>query len=502
MGIALDSGGNNLFIADQGNNAVRQLDFTDNQTTTFTTNAMNRPVAVVVDPTDNIFVLNQGAGADGSIVEFNTYGNLLATNTTGLALPTAMAMDGVGNFYIAEQNGVVKRLNVGTNVTAIVTTITNAGTQLQGIAILDDGTIAVSDAGVDVIWQIDPVTYAVSWLAGLTNNPGSTIGIKGFAQLNQPHQLVKAAGDVLLVSDFGNNRLVTVDRSGSITNVLNSTNSLVWFGRSWDPVGPNSTRWVPMAQPVGVAIGSAAVYSSEILYDDIRGISGSGLQPPGIGGGGGSGTNILVVTPLISPNSGYYPMGQTITVLSPNPNVYYTTDGTEPTTNSRAVTMNGNVGSILWFNSTNDLTGLRVKAFVGTNASATVGGQPVSTNNIGIPPGPNTQLYAGIGSTIVIPVVANLVPSDHIMSLQFRWKSHRMAATQTTFPLNFSHCPFSRKRISSPSSLPRRRASPLPYKLCHILIRLHLTSSLRACMSLPSVPMGPYHSTILPLSPC
>jgi len=65
----------------------------------------------------------------------------------------------------------------------------------------------------------------------------------------------------------------------------------------------------------------------------------------------------------ITPNSGYYPMGQTITVVSSNSNVYYTGDGSEPTTDSLPVFITNHVGYIRWFNSTNDLTGLRVKVF-------------------------------------------------------------------------------------------------------------------------------------------
>jgi hypothetical protein len=122
----------------------------------------------------------------------------------------------------------------------------------------------------------------------------------------------------------------------------------------------------------------------------------------------------------IDPYNGYYPMGQTITVSSVNPSVYYTTDGSDPTTNSLSVTMSNNVGFIRWFNSTNDLRGLRVKAFNASGASETVGGQPVTTNTIGVPPDSNPAIYAGIGSQIVVPVVVNLQPNAMIQSYQFR----------------------------------------------------------------------------------
>ena len=122
----------------------------------------------------------------------------------------------------------------------------------------------------------------------------------------------------------------------------------------------------------------------------------------------------------ISPNSGYYPMGQTIAVSSFNPSVYYTADGSDPTTNSLPVTMIGNVGFIKWFNSTNDLRGLRVKAITPGGASDTVVGQPAATNTIGVPPDADPTIYAGIGSQIVVPVVVNLQTNTTIQSCQFR----------------------------------------------------------------------------------
>ena len=122
----------------------------------------------------------------------------------------------------------------------------------------------------------------------------------------------------------------------------------------------------------------------------------------------------------ISPNSGYYPMGQIIAVSSFNPNVYYTVDGSEPTTNSLPVAMTNNVGLIKWFNPTNALSGLRVKAFNTSGASDTVAGQPVTINTIGVPPDCNPAVYAGIGSQIVVPVAVNLQSNATIQSFQFR----------------------------------------------------------------------------------
>ncbi|HVM47623.1 MAG TPA: chitobiase/beta-hexosaminidase C-terminal domain-containing protein [Candidatus Acidoferrum sp.] len=122
----------------------------------------------------------------------------------------------------------------------------------------------------------------------------------------------------------------------------------------------------------------------------------------------------------ISPKSGYYPMGQTVQVMSPGSRVYYTGDGTQPTTNSLWVGLTNSIGYLRWFNSTNDLTGLRVTSFGAGGSSTTVSGLSATTNTIGVPPDFNPVLYAGIGAQIVVPVVVNLQPSVTVKSYQFR----------------------------------------------------------------------------------
>jgi sugar lactone lactonase YvrE len=420
-GITLDSASANLYIADQSNNVVEQLNFANNQTSTYlgAGSGISHPVDVAFDSASHFYVLNQGTGGNGSVLEFDQFQNLLATNASGLAMPTAFTLDNSGNIFVAEQNGLVQEFTPASNTVA---TVTAAGVQLQGIAIFDDGTIAVSDAGNHVIWQINPITKAVSLFSGAVDVPGDTLGSTNFARFNQPHKMIRASGDLVVVADTGTNQLVVMDRMGAVTNVLVTTNSEVWFGRAGDPVQPGNSRFVQMVSPVGVALGSAgAVYSSETFYDDIRKIPNTFLVQYNPNAPLPGTTNTLA-PPTITPNSGYYPMGQTITVESVNPGVYYTTDGSTPTTNSTPVTMVGNVGFISWFNTTNDLTALHVEAINGTNASVMVTGLPVNNSDIGTPPDFNPSIQAGIGSSIVIPVVCNLVSNSQVKSFQFRYE--------------------------------------------------------------------------------
>ena len=288
-GIAYDSIGNYLYVANPPNNTVQQIDLnlTTNATSTvlYSTDGLTNPVSVLEDTNENLYVLNRGTGANGYVLEFDMFGNAYGPIITGLNQPTAFAMDGSGNILVAEQAG--KILAFGTSIATTMATITNAGVSLQGIAIFDDGTIAVSDAGNAVVWALDPITRVVSKLTGQLDVPGLAVGSTNFAELNQPHQLTRAGGNQIVAADYGNNRVVLIQRTGYvITNTatyhLNPFSATVWFGNSSDPVATNSTRFVPMAEPYGVAVGSGGVvFDSEDFYSDVREMTATAVPSPG-----------------------------------------------------------------------------------------------------------------------------------------------------------------------------------------------------------------------------
>ena len=427
VGLALDTTGNMLLVADRDNNAIRLLDLGANQTFTFeidATNLLSKPVGVAIDSDNNVYVLNHGNGSNGSLYTFNNFGEPTATNATSLMNANGLAIDGSRNIYATINNNTIIQISP-LGVRSTVAIITNAGTVLQGLTVLAEGPLAVCDSGRNGILLVDPVSGNNGPLTGF-NGAGDVFGTASHAKFRQPFGVAETGDGRLVVTDNGNHRVKTVDFSGNVTP-LYAVNSSFWVTGSgtfpgwWDGTNCSADTFgcVEARLPAGVVVApDGSAYTSEDYYHLIRHVSGTGFASPG----GGTGTNVVVPAPLISPSSGYYPMGQNISVSSPNPNVFYTTDGTDPTTNSTRVNMSGNVGTIHWSSTTNDLTGLRVKAFVGTNASPTVSGQPVTANSIGIPPAPapGGVLMAGIGSTIVVPVVTNLRTNDQVKSYQFR----------------------------------------------------------------------------------
>lgn len=127
--------------------------------------------------------------------------------------------------------------------------------------------------------------------------------------------------------------------------------------------------------------------------------------------------SVQVDAPGMSPNIGYFPNGTqvSLSVVRPDAVVYYTLDGTDPTTNSTRYvgpfSFNGLTGP------NKDLQALKARAFApNTLPSAIVSGQPVPENAVGVP----QNMIAGVGSTIVVPVVLNLKSNEVVKSLQYK----------------------------------------------------------------------------------
>jgi hypothetical protein len=160
---------------------------------------------------------------------------------------------------------------------------------------------------------------------------------------------------------------------------------------------------------------SGTIYITEDYWQILREATGASLANTVVTTNG-TNTVIFVAPPGISPNYGYFPMGEFITVTSRYSTVYFTTDGTDPTTNSSVAQIVGGIGTIHWQNSSNDLQDLRIKAFNGTNSSVTISGLPPPVNELGL----SRDVVGGPGSLLYLPVSISLRPNTEIRSFQFR----------------------------------------------------------------------------------
>jgi uncharacterized protein (TIGR03437 family) len=156
-GVAVDASGN-LYIADEDNGRIRKVDSTGNITTfagggTSTTDgvmatnaALNIPLGVAVDSMGNVYIAEYGAnrirvvGTSGTISTIAGNGLQGFTGDGGVATngslngPTDVKVDGQGNVYVTDSlNSAIRKLTPITSVPVpSVTTVTNAGSQSGG----------------------------------------------------------------------------------------------------------------------------------------------------------------------------------------------------------------------------------------------------------------------------------------------------------------------------------------------------------------------------------
>ncbi len=437
-GCAVDTTGR-IYVADRDNGALRRLDPAANRARTLLT-GLKVPVAVIVDLTNSVYVLTQ---QDGTIVKLQR--GTTSVLATGLIAPSAMTWDGDAALYVAQTAGTVVRVSLADG--AVSSPIITGLNQPSGIAYLDNGFVAVSEAGSNQIRIWDPRNGALKSRVG-TGVAGFADGPATIAQFNQPQHLAKAPGGSMLVADRLNHRVRLIESDGFVTS-LYGVDPTLWEGPACTTCDPiilpgwfdGSVEFAEAREPVGVAVSSdGKIYTTEDFYHLVREISGASFVD-----GGGSGETNTLYAPVISPNSGYFPMGQIIQVTNPNVSallpsaVYYTTDGTEPTTNSLRVVMDGNAGSILWQEKRRDLTSLRLIAFVGSKSSPITSGQSVVANEIGI----SQNVAAGIGSTAILPVVVNLRTNEQLQSLQYRLEVSPISSGTPMIPETFGAISYS-----------------------------------------------------------
>lgn len=121
--------------------------------------------------------------------------------------------------------------------------------------------------------------------------------------------------------------------------------------------------------------------------------------------------------PVISPAGGYYPEGVTVSmsVLRADSVIYYTIDGSAPTTNSAKYSGPFRLNQALYRGV--DMTSVSARAYaVNTLPSGITTGQSASSNSLGV----DRDLFGGIGASLVVPVSMMLSGTQAVRSLQYR----------------------------------------------------------------------------------
>ena len=203
-GIALDTAGN-IYIADQGNNRIRKINIATGKINTAAGNGV---------------VGYSGDGAAATLAKLNS--------------PTALALDSTGNIYIADySNHCIRKV---TKATGKITTIAGTGNagysgdaaaanlaELNnpgGVAVDDIGNVFVADQGNYVIRKISAATGNISTFAGTGSQGFSGDGAAATsADLDSPSGVAVDTSGNVYITELGNRvRIVTI-ANGNINTV-------------------------------------------------------------------------------------------------------------------------------------------------------------------------------------------------------------------------------------------------------------------------------------------
>jgi RHS repeat-associated protein len=295
----------NLYVADGNNNAIRMIT-PSGAVTTFagsvtgasgnsngqdTTARFNNPVGITIDGAGNLYVADYGNGAIREI----TPAGLVTTfySTTNSFGPGGLCFDSSGNLIVAAQDAsqIVKITSSGVATTVAGNTAGYAngtGTaalfnQAGDVKTDGQGNLYVTDFLNNAIRKITPAgvvtTYAGSDVNG--NTAGYANGVGTSAVFNNPTGLAVGAGGVIYVADIYNNDIRRIMPDGTVTLLAGSAAQAPGDGD-----GTGSTALFNL--PASMYIDNAGVgYISEIGGNRIKkvtltGYSLSGTLPAGL----------------------------------------------------------------------------------------------------------------------------------------------------------------------------------------------------------------------------
>lgn len=228
QGIELDAAGN-LFIADQGNDRIRRVDAVTGIITTIAGNGQF------------------GFAGDGG-----------PATQAQLRFPTAVAVDGAGNLFIADLgNNRIRRVDA---TTGIITTVAGTGqtgfngdgipaTQARlnspvGVDVDAAGTIYIADTSNHRIRRVDADTGIITTIAGSgTEGFGGDGGSATVADLNDPFAVAVDDFGNLWITDTDNHRIRRVFLGAPVLEVAIDIKP----GSFPNSVNPRSNGLLPVA---------------------------------------------------------------------------------------------------------------------------------------------------------------------------------------------------------------------------------------------------------------
>jgi streptogramin lyase len=251
-GVATDASGN-VYVADQSNHKIRKIT-PAGVVTTFagsgavgaadgigTAASFNSPSGVAVDASGNVYVADLGnhtirkITSSGVVTTFAGSGAAGAADGTGTTasfnFPTGIAVDALGNVYVADQvNNKIRKITAVGGVTTFAGSgaagaADGAGPAASfnfptGVAVDVSGNVYVADLFNYTIRKITPAavvtTFAGSGAADAIDGTGPA------SSFNLPQGVAVDASGNVYVADFGDQKIRKITPAGVVTTLAGS----------------------------------------------------------------------------------------------------------------------------------------------------------------------------------------------------------------------------------------------------------------------------------------
>ena len=292
--VAVDSSGN-LYIAESHVHRIRKVDTSGTITTIAGTGVsgfsgdgglataagLSSPTDVAVDSLGNLYIADSGNHRIRKVDTSGTITTIAGTGVSGfsgdggpataaeLSSPEDVALDGSDNLYIADSNNNrLRKVDTSGTITSLVTIL---GGSTTGLAIDASGNVYISESRSDWVKKVD-TSGTITIFAGTEGGSGFSGdgGAATAAELSSPTDVALDSSGNLYIADLGNHRIRKVDTSGTITTFAGTGKS----GFSGDGGPATAAR---LDQPLGVAVDSSGnLYISELLNNRVRKVDTAG----------------------------------------------------------------------------------------------------------------------------------------------------------------------------------------------------------------------------------
>ncbi len=259
QGIAVNSGGSLIYVADTANHTIRKVTSGGAVTTLAGSGGVNGltdgsgsaglfnfPQGLTVDGSGNLYVADTGnhtirkvtsggvvstlAGLPGYPGDMDSNATGDGTNVARFNCPSGVAVDAAGNVYVADTRNHTIRMVTSAGVVSTLAGLPGSYGSADGtnssarfflptdITIDGSGNLYVVDSGNQTIRMVAPSggNWVVTTIGGTTDFSGSADGYGTTAQFFYPGGIAINGGGTFSVADWGNNTI----RSGSSSAIV------------------------------------------------------------------------------------------------------------------------------------------------------------------------------------------------------------------------------------------------------------------------------------------